>query len=215
MKPWIYVVSVVLGAFLLAGCETVSKEQCVAGDWSELGRADAAQGHPSSRFEDVAKDCGRHGITPDPQAYLAGWNSGVLLYCTPMNGFRLGRQNRPLSPICPPHLAGEVEDAHRLGTRIWAARDRVERLERRIADRDRQIDRLRSDLDRLDCRSLKGDERAGCRDRRNDLRQKVQDARFDLQDARFELNDRRRDYELTLARVDREAARTIPGYVPQ
>ena len=212
MKQCLAAVFLILAAGLLAGCETVSKEQCVAGDWSEIGRAHAAQGYPSSRFEDVAKDCGRHGITPDPQAYMSGWDKGVQLYCTPLNGFNLGRQNTSLSPICPPNLAGEAERAHRLGKRIWTTRDKVTQLERRIDDRQREIDRLRSELDRLDCRDKTGDERIACRDRQNDLRQRVQDSRFEMQDARFELNDRRRDYELTLAQVDEEARRTIPGY---
>jgi hypothetical protein len=215
MKAPVFAAIVVASAALLSGCETVSREQCVAGDWVALGRADAAQGHPSSRFEDVAKDCGRHGITPDPQAYMTGWQDGVRLYCTPMNGFTLGRQNRALSPICPPALAGATEAGHRLGRRIWVARDRVARLERTLDDRRREIDRLRSELDRLDCRDRKGDDRAACRDRREELRRRMQDARFELQDARFDFNDRRLDYERVLAEVDAEAWRTIPGYQPQ
>lgn len=87
---------------LLSGCETVSREQCVAGDWSGLGRADGAQGHPGSRIEDIAKDCGRHGISPDVAAYMSGWNEGVRLYCTPMNGFDTGRQGKALSSVCRP-----------------------------------------------------------------------------------------------------------------
>lgn len=212
MRHCLTALLMVLAAALLAGCETVSKEQCVAGDWSEIGRAHAAQGYPSSRFDDVIKDCGRHGITPDPQAYMSGWDQGVQLYCTPLNGFNLGRQNTSLSPICPPNLVAEAERAHRLGKRIWTTRDKVTQLERRIDNRQSEIDRLRSELDRIDCREKKGDERIACRDRQNDLRQKVQDARFEIQDARFELNDRRRDYELTVAQVDEEARRTIPGY---
>lgn len=212
MKYVLHAALLLLGAGLLAGCETVSKEQCLAGDWSEIGRAHAAQGFPSSRFEDVTKDCGRHGITPDPQAYMSGWSEGVLLYCTPLNGFNLGQQNTSLSPICPPNLAGEAERAHRLGQRLWSSRDRVTQLERRIDERQREIDRLNADIGRVNCGDKKGDELTACRNRLNDLRQKVQDARFQMQDARFDLNDRRRDYEATRWQVEEEARRTIPGY---
>lgn len=81
----------VLALLAIAACSTVSKEQCVASDWVALGKADAATGHPLSRFENIAKDCGKHGITADPQAYQNGWNQGVQIYCEPQNGFNQGR----------------------------------------------------------------------------------------------------------------------------
>ena len=212
MKIWIAAGASVAALLLLAGCETVSKEQCVAGDWSGLGRADGAQGHPSSRIEDIAKDCGRHGITPEVQAYMSGWHEGVRLYCTPLNGFNTGRQGKSLSSVCPPQLAGTFAQTHALGRRIWTAEDRMRQVERRVSSEEDRMNDARRDLDRLDCRGLKGEDRDACRHKRRRLRDQAEDARYALQDARFELNERRRDYEFTLDRATAEAERIIPGY---
>ena len=48
---------VVVGAALLAGCTTMSKDQCLAGAWGEKGYADGAAGYPISRLDDHAKAC--------------------------------------------------------------------------------------------------------------------------------------------------------------
>lgn len=214
MKTWTLLPALLTGLLLLAGCETVSKEQCIAGDWTGLGRADGAQGHPTSRIEDIAKDCGRHGITPDVPAYMAGWTEGVRLYCTPQNGFTVGRQGKDAAPVCPPQLAAGFARTHELGRRIWLAEDRLREVERRITTAELRLSLARADLDRLDCRALTGDDRERCRARRDALRDQADDARFALQDARFELNDRRRDYEITVDSVNAEASELIPGFQP-
>jgi hypothetical protein len=203
----------VMGALvMLAGCETVSEEQCVVGDWQALGQADAASGHDPSRFEKVVKDCGRYGITPDAAAYQAGWNQGVLLYCTPQNGFSLGRQGKSLSRICPPHLAAAFESSHSLGRRIWTAEDRVRDLESEISSKERDISRFRTDLDKIRCEVVTSDVLKECRIKRLNKREELQDAREELQDLRWRLRDLQREYDETVASVNAQAAATIPGF---
>lgn len=208
-------IAALLAALLLAGCETVSKEQCVAGDWVALGKADGANGYQTSRFDDIVKDCGRHGITPDAAQYMSGWNQGVQIYCTPMNGYNTGRQGKSASPVCPPQMAGSFEYAHSLGKRIWQARSKVEEQERRVRDIDNRMSRLRLDVSSLSCSGKNGDELRACRDDLERRRQNLQDARFDLQDARWRLMEAQRSYDETERAVSAEAARTIPGYGPQ
>jgi len=43
MKFWLGAAAAMGIALLLGGCDTVSKEQCQAGDWRALGRADAGR----------------------------------------------------------------------------------------------------------------------------------------------------------------------------
>jgi len=203
----------VLGAvLLLAGCETVSQEQCVAGDWEALGRADAASGHDISRFEQIAKDCGRHGVTPDAAIYQKGWNQGVQIYCTPLNGFNLGRQGKSLSNICPPQVATDFQWSHSLGRQIWTAEDRVRTLERDISSKENSVSRLRSEVEDISCAGKQGEALRECRSKRNDKRQELQDARFDLQDMKWRLRERQREYDDTLRSVTAEASRSSPGF---
>lgn len=212
MKVFLGGIAALFAVLLLAGCETVSKEQCVAGDWVALGKADGANGYPTSRLSDIVKDCGRYGVTPDTDQYMSGWNQGVQIYCTPMNGYNVGRQGKSASPVCPPQMASSFEYAHSLGSRIWQARSKVEDQQRRVRDLDNRISRLNSDVSGLSCSGKDGDELKACRDNVHRRRQDLQDARFDLQDARWRLSEAQRFYDETERTVSAEAARTIPGY---
>ncbi|ADZ68497.1 ATPase involved in DNA repair [Polymorphum gilvum SL003B-26A1] len=199
-------------ALTLGGCESVSKDQCLAGDWVSLGRADGAVGRSSNRIEDIVKDCGRHGVTPDPQAYLAGWNEGVQIYCTPANGFNVGRQGSSHSGICPPALAGSFEQSYRLGYRLWSARSAVEQVETRIRSLESRIASDEAKLRQVDCARAKPEAQQDCRNKAQDLRNAIQDSRFQLQDARWSLLQKQAEYQATEAAVHAEASVLIPGY---
>jgi len=196
------------GLFALGGCAAVTKEQCVAGDWSELGEAHASVGKPTSHLDKVVKSCGKHGITPDTNAYLSGWHRGVQNYCTPLNGFTLGKQYKSKSPICPPALAGGFERAYQLGFVIWTAENRVDEAESEIGSTETRLDRLQEELNDLDCRSDgKKDDRKECRKNRKRLRGRIRDAEYDLRVARDELEDTRVEAEIVSARIHAEAGR--------
>ncbi|NBN65609.1 DUF2799 domain-containing protein [Microvirga tunisiensis] len=199
-------------ALALAGCETVSKEQCQAGDWVALGRADGSVGHPAARIENIMKDCGRHGITPDPQAYYAGWQEGVQIYCTPMNGYNLGRNGTTKSNICPPALVGPFDYAYQLGFRLWSARNEVQQLEGRVRSLESQIDRDRFTLNTTDCNGVRPEDRDNCRNTRERTRDRIEDARFEIQDLRWRIMQKQQELQATEIAVNAEAARVIPGY---
>ncbi|WP_422373941.1 DUF2799 domain-containing protein [Roseibium sp.] len=196
------------GLFALGGCAAVTKEQCVAGDWADLGKAHASVGKPTSHLDEVVKSCGKHGITPDTNAYLSGWHRGVQNYCTPLNGFTLGKQYKTKSPICPPALASRFEHAYQLGFVIWTAENRVDDARSEVRSLEDRLDRLEDDLTDLDCKSkTKKDDRKECRKKRKRLRGKVRDTEYDLRAARDELEDTRIEAEIVTARINAEAGR--------
>jgi len=196
------------GLFALGGCAAVTKEQCVAGDWTELGKAHASVGKPATHLDEVVKSCGQHGVTPDTTAYLSGWHRGVRNYCTPLNGFTLGKQYKTKSPICPPALASRFETAYQLGFVIWTAENRVDEARSEIRSLEKRLDRLDEDLVDLDCKSKeKKQDRKDCRKKRKHLRDKVRDAEYDLRTARDDLEDARIEADIVSARINAEAGR--------
>ena len=70
-------------------------------DWFELGRTDGMLGRPRSTFQERAKPCLKHGITPDRSSYYRGHDEGLAIYCTEEQGFDLGKKGQSYSPICP------------------------------------------------------------------------------------------------------------------
>ena len=89
---------------VIAGCATVSKEDCLLTDWYEIGRLDGRQGKPRTTFQGRAKACLEHGINADRGAYYKGHDLGLKYYCTEQKGFELGQQGLAYNSVCPINL---------------------------------------------------------------------------------------------------------------
>ena len=85
----------------LGGCATLSESQCVASDWQSIGYRDGMNGTHHSQLFKHQNACVKHGVTPDREAYMAGWNEGVVQYCQPANGFAAGERGSAYANVCP------------------------------------------------------------------------------------------------------------------
>ncbi|WP_316861203.1 DUF2799 domain-containing protein [uncultured Cohaesibacter sp.] len=130
-----------LFSVFLSGCASLSKEECVGGDWGNIGTRDAIEGHQSDRLKEHKDACERYDIIPDPNAYMQGYEKGLVTYCTPTNGFSVGRNGYEYNSIC--HKTSEAEflrgylrgrALHELETRIAELELELSRTERLITD---------------------------------------------------------------------------------
>jgi len=55
--------------FGLAACASVSREECLAGNWEEIGFRDGTNGQFSSYIQQHVKACQKVEVTPDPVAW--------------------------------------------------------------------------------------------------------------------------------------------------
>lgn len=145
--------AVVAGGLWLASCATMSKEQCLAGDWTGQGYADGMAGRAMSRLGEHAEACAKHGIAPDDDSYRAGRAQGLRVYCTPANGFRIGRQGNNYGGVCPADLEGDFVYAFNDGRTVYAANQavvdaqgRVDNAAYRIQDYDNRITARQAEL---------------------------------------------------------------------
>jgi hypothetical protein len=53
----------------------MSEAECRGADWRARGYDDGYFGNPPQDLR-VAKQCGRFGVQPNQEAYLAGWRDG-------------------------------------------------------------------------------------------------------------------------------------------
>ena len=104
MKHLIGIISLTAIMIMVAGCASVSKEDCLLTDWYEIGRMDGRQGKPRTAFQGRAKACLEHGISADRQAYYNGHDQGLIYYCTGQKGAELGQQGLSYNPVCPLQL---------------------------------------------------------------------------------------------------------------
>lgn len=157
----------------LSGCAALTESECRVGDWYGLGLRDGQQGR-TSQIAAYYEACRDLGVKPLLADYNRGRNQGLLAYCTPENGYRVGLAGDSDNAVCPAALQPAFQRAHERGRQRYLIvseissleyeQDRLDRerwkLEERIARSDDEEER-RHLLGRL--RSIQDEQR---RDRR-------------------------------------------------
>lgn len=145
---------------LLAGCASLSEDQCRAGNWGAIGERDGQAGRSASYFSRHVEACAEFGIRPDRAQWEAGRQRGLVLYCTPRNAYEIGREGDRLNDVCPAPQAAVLAAANRRGRTYYsitqemeAVDDRIDDVRRRIAalppEAETELAALRSELSRL------------------------------------------------------------------
>ena len=134
-------------AGLTTGCAaTLSENQCKANDWYTVGYSDGSNGYDASRLLQHDDACVDHGIVPDRAQYTAGWNDGVLLYCTRENGFSVGEGGAAYSRICPANLEADFHAGYSSGHTLYVAEYEVTQLENAIDQRSARIQDMKNEM---------------------------------------------------------------------
>lgn len=106
---------------LLTGCTTLSPQEraeaCSQTDWQVYGENDGRLGVPTSARQEAFSDCAEVGQPVDLAAYQTGRANGLVEYCTPENGFRVGYEGRRYYNVCPPALEASFRQGYERGRR--------------------------------------------------------------------------------------------------
>ncbi|CAM5549437.1 DUF2799 domain-containing protein [Eoetvoesiella caeni] len=154
---------------LLAGCASMSPEECRTANWREQGMRDGQNGQPRSYLEEHREACGKVGVTPDARSYEAGRAIGIKQYCTPANGLEEGRYGHTYRNSCPPELERAFLDRYRAGYRVYEAQRRVENLTSEQRSKQYNLDRAKDDKARDSLRRQLRDLDYSLRRARDDL----------------------------------------------
>lgn len=124
----------------LPGCATLSQDQCLSGDWREIGYQDGAHGRPHAQLAKHRQACGEYGVRPNVAAWEAGRRRGLRSYCTPHQGFIEGRQGRAYQGVC--HGANEHAflQQYRYGKAIHEAEEALEDTRREISSAESKLE---------------------------------------------------------------------------
>lgn len=126
-------------AVFLASCDSVSPEQCRAGDWRGIGFSDGREGRSASYITQHQEACNKIGITPDVAAWTAGREAGLKEYCTPQNAYRIGRNGTKLANLCTGPSVTELNAANIKGQKYHAITQEISRLQTRSRDIDTRL----------------------------------------------------------------------------
>ena len=179
MKNWIQISATVLLGLFLAGCQTLSKDECLVTNSADLGQKDGFAGYNKSRIERHTKACAKAGITPDQTAYFTGYDVGIRQFCTPQNGLRFGRSGGNYENSCP-------ADLHSGFSRPYLAAKSLFSAERALSSAEARVERL---TDRAFSPEVGPEERASIRSELGDARREMDRARFDVRRARLDYDE--------------------------
>ncbi len=135
-------VAVVPALLLIPGCATLSKADCLNGDWYEFGLEDGKAGLESDRFNEYVDICAKYGVSPDFAKYSEGRTKGLEFFCTRNVGYAEGREGRKYQDVCSGAAEEFFLEGHTLGYRVYAAVELVDSIDKELSPLIKQFERL-------------------------------------------------------------------------
>jgi uncharacterized protein DUF2799 len=132
-----------LTVIVLAGCSAMGRSECEVSDWRSVGFEDGARGASVARIGDYRKACAKHGVTPDLEAYRAGYAQGVETYCHAANGFNLGSSGGTYGGMCPAELEGDFLNGYQSGHQLYELTAAVNVVSSQIAGKRHALRELK------------------------------------------------------------------------
>lgn len=116
----------------LAGCATLSKQQCEVGDWQSIGLVDGQHGYAASRYSEHVEACGEYGLGGNQSLYKAGREQGLKSFCTLSMAAEIGLENRTNHNVCSGELGLSFNRVYREANDVYAAEKEIEFAQTRI-----------------------------------------------------------------------------------
>ena len=130
----------------LAGCATMSGDECATSDWTAVGYEDGSRGYTSERFGKHRKACAKHGITADFEAYQQGRSQGLVEFCQPGRGFNLGVNGGQYNGVCSVELEADFLDAYRVGQQLYTLRSKVSSANTQIYNKKHELEDIEDQI---------------------------------------------------------------------
>lgn len=131
------------GLVAVAGCGGMSANECELADWQAVGYEDGVQGRSTDRFGTHRKNCAKHEVAPDFQAYQTGRKAGLREYCQPERGYSEGARGAKYVGVCPPDLEPAFLSSYNEGRTLYE-------LEYAVRSTSAQIQRRKSRMDEIE-----------------------------------------------------------------
>ena len=122
-KSVVVSVAAALVAVLLSACATgMDKDECAVADWRTIGYEDGLRGYPAERIGAHRVACAKHQMTPSLALYSEGRERGLVEYCQPKNGYRVGLNGGGYANVCAAATEPGFVNGYRWGKQIHDAR---------------------------------------------------------------------------------------------
>lgn len=167
MKVWKLLTLIALPAWLAlaGGCAVISENECQAGLWYERGIEDGARGRSQATVYQIAQKCHEYGVRTDTEAWQRGHEAGIEQFCTPENGFVVGRRGHNYEGVCTGPTADLFLANYERGLAVYQAEQQYAALERQYYEAEREVVRIEHALEEAETK----DEARALRSQRRSL----------------------------------------------
>ncbi|MGL4206306.1 MAG: DUF2799 domain-containing protein [Aeromonadaceae bacterium] len=124
----------------LAGCSTLSQEECQSSDWYSLGYQDGQAGKLQSQLQRYTQSCGEYGLHPDTARWQSGYAKGLEYYCIPELAYAKGKAGEEYQGVCPNDASFRAR--YQQGRREYL-------IAQELHDIDQHLRQLRAERDQL------------------------------------------------------------------
>ena len=133
------VVLILLLSFTVSGCATLSKEECLTGNWEEIGFRDGTNGRTSDYLQSHAKACEKSDVRPVQSLWEKGRQRGLPAYCVPAKAYSEGKKGNELRPVCPATQTRSLRAANEKGLEYRAYNEEITQAQYRIDEIERSL----------------------------------------------------------------------------
>lgn len=195
------IVPAVLIALSLAGCATMSPEECRFANWGDVGQRDGLAGKSLALLNTRVGDCAENNVRVDTAAYLKGRETGLQSFCRLDNAVQLGLHGGSYEGVCPAHIDAQFRHGFLLGYQVYATHAEVGRIDNRIQSLEQRLRMLERDEDHRLREADQDDERRRIRRESDDQRRHIRGELRDLDRQLHRARDAMRDAEWQLDRL--------------
>lgn len=165
---------------VLAGCATMSPEECQRANWADLGLQDGLAGQSMSMLDARMQDCTKAGVGVDTGHYVTGRAQGLQIFCRLENAIPLGLNGGNYEGVCPPMIDAEFRRRFAMGRAVYNLRSEVSRLDAHSDSLQQQLRKADRDEDKRVREADKDDDRRRIHREFDEHRNRLRDELSDL-----------------------------------
>ncbi|MDP8033365.1 DUF2799 domain-containing protein [Pasteurella atlantica] len=121
---------------------SLTKEQCLTGNWEAIGYNDGVAGYYPDRINVHQEACAKTGIIPNFTLWEKGRENGLKHYCTIENATRLGNFGYAFNRVCPNAQTENLQNVYNKAYQKYTIRRQLAQDKRTLSQHKEKLAKL-------------------------------------------------------------------------
>ncbi|MDP8098624.1 DUF2799 domain-containing protein [Pasteurella atlantica] len=121
---------------------SLTKEQCLTGNWEAIGYNDGVAGYYPNRINVHQKACAETGVIPNFTLWEKGRENGLKHYCTVENAVRLGNSGYAFNNVCLNEQAIDLRNVYNKAYKKYIIRRQLAQDKRTLSQHKEKLAKL-------------------------------------------------------------------------